>query len=110
MLDVDVAAEAYRRMDEHLVAHAQECYGWDQRSACLLHPGQKCAISSRRHDDEADSDEEDRPAPITECIGGAMCTPWSAFGRQLGLADPATKSWACWINEAATIPYDVVWC
>ena len=104
-----MAAEAYRRMDEHLVAHAQECYGWDQRSACLLHPGQKCAISSRRHDDEADSDEEDRPAPITECIGGAMCTPWSAFGRQLGLADPATKSWACWINEAATIPYDFVW-
>ena len=25
------------------------------------------------------------------------------------MADPASKPWLCWINEAAALDYDLVW-
>lgn len=106
-LDVEASAEVFRRIDEHLVHNAASCYGWARRSpTCLMHPGLACPISSRAH-----------PAgggggvfrPLTELVGGAMCTPWSRFGQELGLGDPATKSWSAWVNEAVHLQYDLVW-
>lgn len=108
-IDMSLSAEAYRRMDEHLAWHADEVFNWSRRSAtCVLHPGKRCLISSKFHLGSEDEQPGVAP-PIAELVAGPMCTPWSSFGTELGLGDPATKPWVCFVNEAANLKYDLTW-
>ena len=71
----------------------------------MLHPGVACPISWQ--DDELNLPVPHGRRPITACIAGTMCTPWSPFGARKGLADPSTELWHVWSNEVAALKYDM---
>ena len=69
-------------------------------------------MNSRAHSenpDEAAEAADTGPQPTAEFWAGTMCTPWSHFGSKLGLADPATVPYLCWVNEMKALDADLVW-
>ena len=45
-------------------------------------------------------------SPIVSAFAGPMCTPWSAFGSNLGEAHPCMESYLVWQEDCAVNDYD----
>lgn len=92
-------------MDQHLQENAQNIFDpalLAEVEACVLHPEAQCPCSCPpllETQPDGDGHQETRPRLLVHAIAGAMCTPWSAFGKREGLSDPATEAWFIWINE-----------
>jgi hypothetical protein len=103
------ATQAYEDMNTYLVENKEVAFGLGHCSAsCILHPGQACPITWTPRDTGCGDCVPQSEQPIIVNIAGTMCTPWSSYGKRLGLADSATEAWHVWSNEMAALKPDIV--
>jgi hypothetical protein len=109
--EIEMLAKKYKEMGAYISDNQDDMFGWDHVSdCCLLHPGKACRLHwdgvGAAPDANSDDDEPLWKA-LTSCIAGPMCTPWTHFGAEMRLADPATESWIMWVSEIEKIAYDL---
>ena len=86
------AAACHKAQKEYMVAFQDDLFQPAARAqCCTLHPDDFCPLFW------SPSGYNQGVQPLTMNFSGAMCTPWTSQGPQLGDADPAMESYHCWI-------------
>lgn len=94
------AAQAYTQQARFL--DRSRPHTWDlKRDGCLLHPDTTCHVCWQATDD-------DRQSRIKWAVAGTQCTPFTTFGKRLGLSDPDTEAYNIWSSHVTSLPYDIV--
>jgi hypothetical protein len=103
------AAQAYEDMNKYLVENKDVAFGLGHRSStCIMHPGEACPVTWTPGAPACGDCVTEKQKPLMANIAGTMCTPWSSYGKRLGLADSATEAWHVWSNEMAALRPDIV--
>lgn len=110
-MDKFAAAAAYTKQ-KHFLARGMP-FDWSLKcSQCLLHPGEACPLNWQPClEAEPCSGDTDAGATCNRRarwnIAGTQCTPFTEFGRRMGLGDPDTESWNIWSSHCGQLRYDV---
>ena len=94
--------KAYEDMREVLWRVKANVFNRKLKARCLMHDGCDCPIAWEDPPDLLPSER-----PLTVCIAGTQCTPWSSFGSRQGLADSNTESWWIWLAEMTEMGFDL---
>ena len=94
-----VKIQAYRNQREYLKDKSDACFP-KQGQSCALHAG--CHCMGRWHRPIGET------SPLSMCIAGSMCTPWTSFGKHEGEASQHSESFHIWAREVAEGEYGVV--
>ena len=99
------AAQQYKRMRAMLSGHASSCFGPGMPSeGCLQHPGEQRCVLAYSPPDGMDPSM----VPLSTCVAGSMCTPWSSFGSRDGPAHPSSESHSVWVEDMLQSDFDMV--